>query len=443
MFRKFTNLLLLLAFIGLPEFNIGVKGYTLVASGAASSSSFFTPPERLPQESQSGGTISEELMPILSDFHCPILAEPFEDPVSTVDGHTYERAVITRWFQQQTGGQINYGYPLNYRTRVPVFLPLTSPVTNLHLPDPTLTPNHALRKAIEAFKELRQGLVEIFQRDNEEIVALRTRVEELEEKLAAASVQYQVALEVQGLVSNRNYALSMGPRCKLVGEKHFLSDGNIATPEALSTTVMQVSTNGEIVMKHKLDGEVAFYTVKTERSAGPGGNLNHGIHDNESIFQWGIDPLVAASIRTHSNGDSFTYTGARLYTNEIRDIIDNNSQLEVLNNINSGVVLDNDSMTFPGSTFVSISLPENTALEVGQRVYLKHNGNEYEISGRDLVGYRFYGQDTVCLKFQYKLSTISEMRLHEYSTYGELSSLDFLIEDFMLMDTGDTRIPNL
>ena len=36
------------------------------------------------------------------DLLCPLTLDLFEDPVVAVDGHTYERAAIEKWFQSKT-----------------------------------------------------------------------------------------------------------------------------------------------------------------------------------------------------------------------------------------------------------------------------------------------------------------------------------------------------
>ena len=60
-------------------------------------------------------------------FLCPIGRELMGDPVSSADGHSYERANIERWLAESR----------------------LSPVTGSQLPHGYLTPNHALRNAIE------------------------------------------------------------------------------------------------------------------------------------------------------------------------------------------------------------------------------------------------------------------------------------------------------
>ena len=63
------------------------------------------------------------------NFLCPIVATLMRDPVSAADGHSYERAAITKWLKDNG----------------------TSPSTNLPLKNRRLVRNHALRGAIDAF----------------------------------------------------------------------------------------------------------------------------------------------------------------------------------------------------------------------------------------------------------------------------------------------------
>ncbi len=63
----------------------------------------------------------------LDSFQCPLPMEVIRDPVITVDGQTYERAEIEKWFA------------LGNRT---------SPLTGEELNTTNLLPNIALRKAI-------------------------------------------------------------------------------------------------------------------------------------------------------------------------------------------------------------------------------------------------------------------------------------------------------
>eukprot|EP01052_Picozoa_sp_SAG31_P000949 SAG31_NODE_30_length_32545_cov_9.378999_12_plen_468_part_00 len=70
----------------------------------------------------------------VSDFQCPITCDIMADPVICADGHSYERKAIAAWLQ-------------NHRT---------SPRTGLPLEDTKLVPNHALRGAIEGWRQAQE-----------------------------------------------------------------------------------------------------------------------------------------------------------------------------------------------------------------------------------------------------------------------------------------------
>ena len=91
--------------------------------------------------------INQELIPIPDQFYCPILHEVLEDPVTTCDGHTYERVAIEAWFRRR---------PMFSDDGEP--LPPRSPLTNQPLETTRLTPNLALKQAIESFVSMRPDL---------------------------------------------------------------------------------------------------------------------------------------------------------------------------------------------------------------------------------------------------------------------------------------------
>ncbi len=66
---------------------------------------------------------------IPKQFLCPITHEIMKDPVSTIDGHTYERAAIESWLKKKS----------------------TSPLTNETLASKQLIPNHQLKSLIAEF----------------------------------------------------------------------------------------------------------------------------------------------------------------------------------------------------------------------------------------------------------------------------------------------------
>lgn len=74
----------------------------------------------------------ERALEVPQDFMCVISKNVMRDPVSTVDGHSYEKECITGWFGK--GKNI-------------------SPTTGLPLRSLELRPNHGLRKAIEVYMQ--------------------------------------------------------------------------------------------------------------------------------------------------------------------------------------------------------------------------------------------------------------------------------------------------
>ena len=65
------------------------------------------------------------------EYICPITSEIMTDPVTTLDGFTYERAAITEWLRTKD----------------------TSPKTGATLESTMLFPNLSLRSMIRAFTE--------------------------------------------------------------------------------------------------------------------------------------------------------------------------------------------------------------------------------------------------------------------------------------------------
>ena len=65
------------------------------------------------------------------EYLCPITTEIMTDPVTTLDGFTYERAAITEWLRTKN----------------------TSPKTGATLESKMLIPNHLVRSILLAFNE--------------------------------------------------------------------------------------------------------------------------------------------------------------------------------------------------------------------------------------------------------------------------------------------------
>lgn len=75
---------------------------------------------------------------LLPSFLCPFKQDVFVDPVTTTDGHSYSRDDIARWLANQN----------------------TSPATGSVLTDKRLIPNHALRKAIDEWRQQQPMAIE-------------------------------------------------------------------------------------------------------------------------------------------------------------------------------------------------------------------------------------------------------------------------------------------
>ena len=101
---------------------------------------------------------------LAEQFLCPISHELMSYPVIAADGHSYDRANIETWMREQTNGQPS------------------SPMTGAPLDNPTLIPNHALRTAIESFKEA-HGIVAQLVNDNKTLTTELTAAVESQESL--------------------------------------------------------------------------------------------------------------------------------------------------------------------------------------------------------------------------------------------------------------------
>lgn len=99
-------------------------------------------------------------LPILESFMCPINKEILHDPVQTVDGMTYERGCIERWFQLCGGRPV-------------------APLTNLPLASDEVMPNVALKGAIEEYLKCRPANAELLRQKDLEIESLNSKVESL------------------------------------------------------------------------------------------------------------------------------------------------------------------------------------------------------------------------------------------------------------------------
>ena len=80
-----------------------------------------------------GPSQASEAAEVPDDYVCPITAEIMTDPVSTMDGFTYEREAISAWLRTSD----------------------TSPSTGAKLESKMVIPNLSLRSMIRSFVEAR------------------------------------------------------------------------------------------------------------------------------------------------------------------------------------------------------------------------------------------------------------------------------------------------
>lgn len=116
--------------------------------------------------------VSKELLEIPNEFLCPITLEVMREPVIAADGHTYEKTAMERWL---AGGH------------------RTSPKTNLPLAHTTLTPNRALRSAIETYTSamptIQQAEIQRHQETLNLQAIIKLREEELSTKKSSSEIE--------------------------------------------------------------------------------------------------------------------------------------------------------------------------------------------------------------------------------------------------------------
>eukprot|EP00929_Paragymnodinium_shiwhaense_P021361 TRINITY_DN13949_c0_g1_i2.p1 TRINITY_DN13949_c0_g1~~TRINITY_DN13949_c0_g1_i2.p1 ORF type:complete len:884 (+),score=217.54 TRINITY_DN13949_c0_g1_i2:79-2730(+) len=119
--------------------------------------------------------LSEDSLPIPWSFCCCITQEIMSDPVTTCDGHVYERAAIQEWFRRaRRNGSGHRGV-------------VKSPKTGMPLPSLVLTPNMPLKHAIEEYLRLRPCL----ERHALDHKSLERAAQDLEGELLAKEAEHQ------------------------------------------------------------------------------------------------------------------------------------------------------------------------------------------------------------------------------------------------------------
>jgi hypothetical protein len=104
--------------------------YSVVSTTTTTTTTDYTPFQEVEQdENEEVEEYKDYGDDLPNDYLCPINMTPMKDPVICMDGHSYERKAIERWFRNNN----------------------KSPKTNQPLESKVLIPNHALRNAIEDY----------------------------------------------------------------------------------------------------------------------------------------------------------------------------------------------------------------------------------------------------------------------------------------------------
>jgi len=144
-------------------------------------------------------------------FMCPITHELMRDPVSTVDGHVYERSAIEAWFL------------LGHRK---------SPMTGAPLPNDVLRHEPALRRAINEYGSLRPR----FEKLETDCLSLHDNVAHLQDRLRT------LAQSLQSMAEERSDILRQGVR-DVAQELERLSSGG-SLDAGTSSSAADVVTKG-------------------------------------------------------------------------------------------------------------------------------------------------------------------------------------------------------
>jgi hypothetical protein len=181
------------------------------------------------------------------EFACPITCNVMEDPVFTVDGHTYERKGIEDWFEKHD----------------------TSPSTGKTLMrdnkvDKTLIPNHALRKCIESWKKTRFDSESYIECSELQLNTGACMLEDMTDSEKGACPVYMsgASLEQKRLAEIRSRPTTPGSCTNKAVYRGIWRDQNVAilhmrtgTWEPAASTFKMISNNKHIVRFH---GPVAW-----------------------------------------------------------------------------------------------------------------------------------------------------------------------------------------
>eukprot|EP00939_MAST-03C_sp_MAST-3C-sp1_P000740 g740.t1 len=215
---------------------------------------------------------------MLSEFICPITHEVMRDPVVTIDGNSYERHAILKWFQRGK---------------------LTSPVSGVSLKSDTILPNLTLKRAIEEIM-LTKRHAEGLKTQNEMLESLLAQRLKDIQRLASEKERMMPKSEYDRLFALLDRARKRNGLLKAEMEE-LREERKVSTPEKphspLSNTAVTVDSRSRCYKKERLDPVERL--MKTRRNA-----IERTIREYESELQNADDEFHALEIEKSQNKKS-------------------------------------------------------------------------------------------------------------------------------------------
>lgn len=185
-------------------------------------------------------------------FLCPITQELIQDPVSTLCGHTFERAAIEQWFE-------GHG---------------TCPADNLPVGVKKVTPNYSLKSSIEDFVKQRPEM-EIKRQEHKDFCkAIQIREEDLQRLTEKIQEQHE-ATSVLGFLKS----VKLDQYHAVLDENGFDTMDSLAEITVEDLTEMKVKLgHARLIIKHLKPPD--FPSPPVEKEETPAKSLDDILHEN-------------------------------------------------------------------------------------------------------------------------------------------------------------------
>ena len=185
-------------------------------------------------------------------FLCPITQELIQDPVSTLCGHTFERAAIEQWFE-------GHG---------------TCPADNLPVGVKKVTPNYSLKSSIEDFVKQRPEMEIKLQEHKDFCKAIQIREEDLQRLTEKIREQHE-ATSVLGFLKS----VKLDQYHAVLDEHGFDTMESLAEITVEDLTGMKVKLgHARLIIKHLKPPDLPSPPVEKEET--PAKSLDEILHEN-------------------------------------------------------------------------------------------------------------------------------------------------------------------